>query len=243
MRERPKHRLASLYLFHEAIYDGAFGARGPIEGRVTQEAWQLIVARENSSWASGKGGQAMELIHSILAFIKTSARLKAFVESDDFATILADIECQAASAAIRNSKNAVDARAQIWSAVNHLETAYTATLHRVKALLSTHTITPDSLTGVLGDKLRCYKCMLAICYAALGEAQLCKQALADAWERRPEGDGNISLVKLPWGIATMLVSSFVILGRHAIDPEYINRYSISDKQLKSLENDLLQFIT
>ena len=119
-------------------------------------------------------------IAELLRVIKVLQTLQSFVLSGDISKILIDPELAAARDAFAKAKIADEPRAQIWSAINHLEAAH----QRLNAIHSDDTwlTTPDRLTFKqrMAEKDRFVLCLMATCYRALDELELCRDVLGQA---------------------------------------------------------------
>jgi len=104
-----------------------------------------------------------------------------FVEGGPLAAALAELNLNAALNAMQKSGRAVDQRAQVWSAVNHLEGAEAALGSKLKrwggipfagVRASRYERTLEEYRYICG--------LLAICYRYLGEETLAQESLSEA---------------------------------------------------------------
>ncbi len=122
----------------------------------------------------------MDLITS-LTLVK---RLSDFVEGGQLSAAMADAGIQAGVDALKTLPEVNDKRAQVWSAVNHLQYAEAA-LH---AAITTNTgakklLRPLNLFALV-DRREYLLCLLAACYRYLGEPILFEETLDQAESAR-----------------------------------------------------------
>lgn len=111
----------------------------------------------------------------------TVTSLRDFILGGNFAELFADAELAAAKEALRKSNLARNPQGQVWSAVNHLETAHHAYQKEHKSKdrpwdsmgAATH-------YAVMRNKDAYSLTLMATCYAFLKEKSLCRQALDEA---------------------------------------------------------------
>jgi hypothetical protein len=101
-----------------------------------------------------------------------------FVEGGPLAEALAELNMNSAISALNKAQNARDKRAQVWSAVNHLESAQSALESKLCGGRGT---AQWVLRAHNWDTLRLKRCyvlaLMAICYRYLEEEKLAQQAI------------------------------------------------------------------
>ena len=109
---------------------------------------------------------------------KTARTVVKFVEGGPLGDALTELNMTAAATALRKAGDAEDKRAQVWSAVNHLESAEAAIEKQLqrKRLAA---LNPQRFGKVM-SKYQFIKGLMAICYRYLDEEALAEQALANA---------------------------------------------------------------
>jgi hypothetical protein len=118
-------------------------------------------------------------VETLLKNIRTIIRLKEYVFTGEIIDVITDAELAAAREAFEKTKTASDKRAQVWSAINHLEAAH----HRLKPIYYGKT---SYSAGTILYRIRMmYKdqytlCLMAVGYVAVGEQELCRRALAES---------------------------------------------------------------
>ena len=114
-------------------------------------------------------------VSNLINAIKTLNTLKSFVFSGDIAKIIIDPELLAAKEAFEKVKFASDPKQQIWSAINHLEAAH----NRLKEIYSRDSYLMDQLTFKerMVEKDKWALCLMATCYKAVDEIDLCQKTL------------------------------------------------------------------
>jgi hypothetical protein len=115
----------------------------------------------------------MDLVASV-KLAQTAAR---FVEGGPLEEALAELDMTAAHAALLKAGDARDTRAQVWSAVNHLEGAQAAIDSKLRRRGSFIAAARVHRYEFLVDKLRYVEGLMAVCYRYLGEERLAQQAL------------------------------------------------------------------
>lgn len=121
----------------------------------------------------------------VTSFVKAAQSVRTFIawlNGGGAARILADIELEAAAAAFRNLNLTLDAKAQLWNAINHLETAYYASYSQLKdgghSLKYAFLLHRRNLSE-LRSRCELLVCLLAVCYKLLGEEQLVVKQLEE----------------------------------------------------------------
>src|SRR5262245_1042789 len=116
----------------------------------------------------------------LLTVVKNISALKEFVTKGELGTCIGEIEFQAAREALSKAKIASDPAGQLWSAVNHLETAH----HALSSQYKNRGAFYDSMAkrfkmdiAAATDRRGLF--YMAICYSCLGEWRLALRALAD----------------------------------------------------------------
>ena len=127
-----------------------------------------------------------------------------FVEGGQLAEALAELNLTAARTALVKADTASDKRAQVWSAVNHLEGAVAALDSKLRGGRGKAQYVRPHNWALLGHKRAYALALMAICYRYLGEEHLAQEAVAS-------GRGGADLA-LPegmslWAIAPILVTS------------------------------------
>ncbi|GAA1839500.1 hypothetical protein GCM10009836_18320 [Pseudonocardia ailaonensis] len=115
----------------------------------------------------------------LLAALKTARSLAAFVEGGALEEALAQVSVGAAVDAMEKSRIARDPRAQVWSAVTHLETAWEAHRRILVRPLSKH-LAWTRHRRIWGE-FDHVTCLMAVCYRYLGEIELSEQCFT-RWE-------------------------------------------------------------
>jgi hypothetical protein len=145
-------------------------------------------------------------MENLAIVVKSSATAVRFVEDGPLAEALAELNLTAARTALLKTGDAVDKRAQVWSAVNHLEGAVAALDSKLEGSRgkAQFMIRPHNW-GLLGMKRAYALALLAICYRYLGEEELAQQAaaLGRATEDLALPDGARW-----WAFLPVLVTSF-----------------------------------
>jgi len=114
----------------------------------------------------------------IVVAAKAAGTVVRFVEGGPLAEALAELNVKAALSALNKAKTAEDRRAQVWSAVNHLEGAQAALDSKIfgargKAQLAFRVAN----WYMLMNKRKYVLALMSICYRYLGEETLAQQAL------------------------------------------------------------------
>lgn len=120
-----------------------------------------------------------DFIETLLKNIATVKRLKDYVLNGEIVEVMTDAELSAAREAMEKASTAVDKRAQVWSAINHLEAAH----HRLKRLYhgkTSYSPPTDLYRMRIVYKDQCILCLMAVCYRALDEVELCRRTLTDS---------------------------------------------------------------
>jgi hypothetical protein len=149
-------------------------------------------------------------MESLAIVVKASGTAVRFVEGGPLAEALAELNLTAARTALLKAYNAVDKRAQVWSAVNHLEGAVAALDSKLRGGRgkAQYFIRPNNWS-LLTTKRSYTLALMAICYRYLNEEELAQRAVAmgraaeDLWQGgAPEG---MSL----WSALPTLVTAIV----------------------------------
>lgn len=134
---------------------------------------------------------AVQSYNSVCKFVTGGELLEAV-------STIGDIELEAARLALDGSRMARNPEAQVWSAINHLQTALIAYRKGHKNLSTgfKKNLSYSSTTVVL-RKLRWVSCLMAVCYLYVGEIELAKDAVKAAREAKrllmENGGGILSL--------------------------------------------------
>lgn len=129
----------------------------------------------------------LQPVTALLRLAKSALELRRYVLEGTMADIITDSELAAAKDAFRKVPMALDAKQQVWSAINHLEAAH----ERLKAVYfgrgAPFFYGDQHYFARLSQKDRYILCFMACCYNFPGEAALCEDALAAAdaieWRR------------------------------------------------------------
>jgi hypothetical protein len=120
------------------------------------------------------GGNVLDLITTV----QLAGSAVRFVEGGPLAEALAELNMRAAQSALNNAQAAKDKRAQVWSAVNHLEGALVALDSKlVGARGKVQVALRYGNWNILAYKRKYVLALLAICYRYLEEEKLAQQAL------------------------------------------------------------------
>jgi hypothetical protein len=115
----------------------------------------------------------------LVSALKSARSLRNFIEDGGLEQAVGSIDVSAAVDAIRKMHTAKDPRAQIWSAVNHLEGAEQAYRKAANRWQLRYFNSYES-TFMFG-KVRYVLCLQGACYRYLGEDALCRAALYRAF--------------------------------------------------------------
>lgn len=121
---------------------------------------------------------------NLLALAQNAQKLYQAITTGEIAEMLTDNDLAAARDAFRKVQLAEDREAQIWSAVNHLESAHSKLLslcHNKRAYISS----TNQFLRRMEEKDRYVLCVMACCYFVLQEKKLCLETLEMA-EAIPE---------------------------------------------------------
>jgi hypothetical protein len=110
----------------------------------------------------------------VIASLKAANSIKKFVEGGGLAIALADIGLGAARDALIKVDAAKQPSAQVWSAINHLEGAEAALSQTFRRRKYLRWIDINGL-GNIFERRQIIGCLMAICYAYLGERQLAEE--------------------------------------------------------------------
>jgi hypothetical protein len=113
-------------------------------------------------------------------------------------SVIGDTELEAAQLALDSSRIARDPKAQVWAAITHLQTAFTA-YRNSHQRLSTGFKKNLSVLGIeiVLRKLRWVSCLMAVCYVYVGEIELAKEAVKCAREaKRQLQESDASLLTI-----------------------------------------------
>jgi hypothetical protein len=109
--------------------------------------------------------------------VRTATSVIAFIEGGGLEADLGALELKAALAGLQSAKIASDRRAQIWSVVNHLETADVS----LSDAISRHDIVTLAVRSYARDtdvgKLFLVRCIMAACYFYLKERELFERSI------------------------------------------------------------------
>jgi len=109
--------------------------------------------------------------------------IKSFLDGDEFRAYLAGLDLDAARDAISKAKRANNPDGQIWSAVNHLESAHQK--NRKTYNKGVTPLLPAYETMEIIDALSLdmeVLCLMAMCYRLLRENRLCQETLDEVGE-------------------------------------------------------------
>jgi hypothetical protein len=104
----------------------------------------------------------------------------AYLDGDGAASLLAEIELNAAATAFANLRIIIDQRSQLWNAVNHLETSWQAELSRIRqgSRFWQRAVTVNLLRlQRMANRAKLIGYFLALCYKLLGEQNLVDECL------------------------------------------------------------------
>ena len=190
----------------------------------------------------------MPFIHVLQALNAVNA-VSAFLESGGVLEVLADAEFAAARKAFSEVSSARDKRGQIWVCIGHLNSCLEAN-RRIFAdstsnwkALQQITMTQRSRLDLALSKVRFILCLLAVCYAHLGEIELCRQHLdavrhANSVHGSPVGNFLTTLYGLSqFVVPTILVEAVAAqVGGLAEEEE---RFKVTDADVVALQDHLL----
>lgn len=171
----------------------------------------------------------------LVAAAENAASVRAFIEGAEFQEMLAAIggvELDAARDALKKRKHARDPRQQVWSAVNHLETAHVA--FRRGCQSKTRKYLAGTRWSRACDLDVITLCLMALCYRYLGEAELMHRAISDAWKAY-----NIQHDAHPATIFVQVASTFVNPVTYAVDMYFtkelphLNLYKFTEQMKKA----------
>jgi hypothetical protein len=137
--------------------------------------------------------------------IKAARTAVRFVEGGPLGEALAELDLQAARSALEKAPDARDRRAQVWSAVNHLEGAQAAIESK---LVGRRGAAHFAVRG--GNFLRLairrgqILALMAVCYVYLGENELARQAVQ-------QGRRNLVL-EVPVGVRFVALGTGLVAG-------------------------------
>lgn len=127
-------------------------------------------------WYSTPPRGTVDLVQSL----QGAKQLSDFVDGGGLAEAVADIGVQAALDALKKLPQARDKRAQVWSAVNHLEHAEAAARTYLETRTEAKRFLRMTKLATMSDKRTYLLCLMAIGYTYLGERDLAERALRDA---------------------------------------------------------------
>lgn len=118
---------------------------------------------------------------ALFAAARSVAQLERFLSQGEVTQLLVDPLMNAARDAFGKVPSAADPRQQLWSAVNHLESAH-HTLRVVYGNAWPIQLLASRLVylGRMAHKDRLVLCLMACCYRVLSERKLCESAIAEA---------------------------------------------------------------
>jgi hypothetical protein len=149
----------------------------------------------------------------LVAAVSSGKKLHDFVNSSSLGDALAEIELDAAYQALAKVSDAKDKASQLWSVVNHLETAEVAA---EKASRSPYGILDPVYSYECYDRRVVIIVLLAIIYKYLGEEKLCMSTMdkllnpprttPSKWQRLGDKYGIMALpiLGVPWMITCMV---------------------------------------
>ena len=126
---------------------------------------------------------------TLIGLAQNLYKLQHAVRTGEIEEILSDSDLEAARDAFRKVSLANDRTAQIWSAVNHLESAHSkirSAYYKKKSYVLGKAMFLDRMQ----KKDRYVLCVLSICYYFLGEKKLCIQSLQLAQDVKEEMYGH-----------------------------------------------------
>jgi len=127
---------------------------------------------------------------------ETAKQLYGLLEAGSFATVLAEIESHAAAEAFSRIATAFDKRGQTYVCIGHVDTVISAcrySIHNMSFLDKT-LMTRRADFFFIRQTLILHLCLRSVCYAYVGEQQMCNDDLNDAIDvnygrKMKEGEG------------------------------------------------------
>jgi hypothetical protein len=116
----------------------------------------------------------------LIVVMRAAQSLSSFLDGPMFLDAVADVGMHASRASLARAASARDRRAQVWSAVNHLEEADAAIRLILQRWRGSIRYTAPTRAEDLMQKRSYILCLLAACYKYLGEDKLTEQALDEA---------------------------------------------------------------
>jgi tetratricopeptide (TPR) repeat protein len=159
----------------------------------------------------------------VITALRAARSVQQFVEAGGLEDAVASIDVKAAQEALRKVNMARDPRAQVWSAVNHLEGAEEAAR---RAAMNWRLHYFNELSGEVADERHVYVlALLAICYKYLGEFQLCDDALDKArkahydapWDHRRPLRSRVRAITVQPSLWTKAAKALVTPGGYVGD--------------------------
>lgn len=189
----------------------------------------------------------------VIKSLNTLAKIAKFLESNSVVDVLASVELASARRAFSEINSAVDKRGQVWNCIGHLGTCYEAHRHIYRGA----TKPLENILVSQGQRLlraktiaRFSLCLIAVCYAYLGERALCLKYLemtekegkdCDVLEDRGFVNRVVQEVYVGFGVAFLelgaLKLSEVVLGKK----EVID-YTISDDDVTVIKSQLTNLL-
>jgi len=174
----------------------------------------------------------------VLKGLKTLQALRQFVDGGGILDVLAGVEFAAARKAFGELPLATDRRAQLYLCIGHLNSCYQASLAICQDATSNWnalnqiTISQQARLGAAAERTRFVLCLIAVCYASLGEEAL--------WRRHL--DMAAAPVPVPMSKAgAALMLTYLLSGAWALEIPFVaGRRSDSDTEIKVTDEDVAQ---
>lgn len=145
-----------------------------------------------------------------------------FVEGGPLEAALAELNMSAAVAALQKTRQANDKRAQVWSAVNHLEGAQAAIESKLQRRGRLMVVARYHRWEFLVNKHRYILALMALCYRYLGEERLAQQAFTQAKDYFTYVDKTPAYAHIT-GVLVSMVSPVALWDEEVID---VGKYEI-----------------
>ena len=137
--------------------------------------------------------------------MKAARTAAGFVEGGPLGEALAELELAAARSALEKAPEARDRNAQVWSVVNHLESAQAAIESKLVGWRGAgHLAVRGANFMRLAMRREQILAVMAVCYIYLGENELARRAVDD-------GQRNLVL-EVPTGVRFVGLGTSVLLG-------------------------------
>jgi hypothetical protein len=129
------------------------------------------------------------VLTKLFEVVSTARGLRDYILNGEMASLLGELELTAAQEALNKATLARDPESQVWSAVNHLESAHVGFRSTYKGQGRWyHSAATRCAQEVAAAKDRWVLCLMACCYKLLGEPKLCLKALELAEEAHVFGE-------------------------------------------------------